>query len=363
MKNSKSHLGIIVTLSVLLIGILCLVIAQVLTANKATQLETTLFNVLQFLTSLAFAWILSRIVTESSYLESQRKFAIGAFRRIKEIERSLARTNKYVTKAIIDSKDNDEERLDTIRASLMNAQDTVKSSIADWSDIIGNEIEVANEIERLKAQQDDVDESGVDKVIGRQESQHQLAPSVSNKIAELVKDLPPELRLSIENRDDDDFTEEAKEYLAEQWKEKKGIELRAFWSPADTLKKNLDDISVGDTVFVARGITEHRDGALLVYDNNDNWIGVVLNDCFNVGCGYNDFIRVLEEFFGRPLLPRMFAGNPIAAVVTDVEQFDTELERQYFTVFIDKLPYHECAHEGMTLEHDQEQPNNPIKPM
>lgn len=355
-------MGSIVTLSVLIIGILGLVIAQVLTANTATKLETALFNVLQFLTSLAFALILSRIVTESSYLESQRKFAIGAFRRIKEIERSLARTNKFVVKARLEAENIDEGRLDTIRVSLMNAQDTVKSSIADWSDIIGNEIDVANEIQRLKELQEDVDESGVDKTPDRQSSQSHPSQSVSAKIAELSRELPPELRVAIDMKDED-FMEDATNYLAEKWKEKRGIELTAFWEPRDSLKKNIDGIAEGDTVFIARGITEHRKGALLIYDVDDNWIGVVMNECAGVGCGYGDFVNVLEKFFGRPLLPRMFDGTPIAAVVTSIKQFDTEVERQYFTLFVDRLPEHECAYEGELLEQNPGQPKNPIKPM
>ena len=73
------------------LGIFSLIAAQVEYAKEATELAIALFNALQLLLSLGFAWILSGSVSQSHFQEMQKKFAMAAFRRIKEIERALLR--------------------------------------------------------------------------------------------------------------------------------------------------------------------------------------------------------------------------------------------------------------------------------
>ena len=332
-----------ILLAVLLIGIVFLVVEQIYTANTATELETVLFNILQFIFSLVFAWMLSKIVTETQFLESQKKFAIGAFRRIKEIERSLGRTYGYVENMEVNQKEPKTTKISVIKISLMNAQDLVKSSIADWSDIIGDEISIANEIRRLQILRNEKAESETD---GRKEKTTdsiQTKKEIEKRIAELSKDLPAELQITIEESIEEDQVDKGVEFLASEWKKNKGLEFLAFWEPDDSFSKNVNEIKPGDTVFVARGFTEKRDGPLLVYDEKDEWIGVVYNLCSDIGCNYDDFISAMEEFYDRKLLPKFFAGIPLTAKVISIYEFDTEFERQHFTLFIDRIPEHPCV--------------------
>lgn len=91
MKNLKNDWPKIVVLFLLFLLCVALVLIQVGRSEIATKLESALLSGLQFLASLAFAWVLSFWVFEIGYKDKQKKFALGAFRRIKEIERNIVR--------------------------------------------------------------------------------------------------------------------------------------------------------------------------------------------------------------------------------------------------------------------------------
>lgn len=83
-------------LTIAIVSVIAIATLQINSSETATKTESTLFNVLQFIFSTVFAWLLSAFIGETQQTESQRKFAIGAFRRIKEIERAVNRTQKYL---------------------------------------------------------------------------------------------------------------------------------------------------------------------------------------------------------------------------------------------------------------------------
>lgn len=332
--RAKTHWSIYISLVILLVGVVALAVAQVFTANSATKLESSLFNILQFLFSLLFALLLSRILTEQQFFESQRKFAIGAFRRIKEIERSLTRTFTYVLKADNATRGIPLPELTGIRVGLMSTQDAVRSSIADWSDIIGDEIEVANEIERLKRSkiENDIelDYVGV--------NQATSASALEGKIAELKNELPQELRISVGD-EPEDGVEKALKFLRSEIKEHEKLNLAAFWDAKDSFNKDAAHIKVGDTVYIAYGLTKNRNASMLVYDQDGNWIAVVTNLCADIGCDYDDFFEALAKLYHQSLLPRSFGGTPLQATVTETEELDEKLKRQYFYIQIEKPKY------------------------
>ena len=352
-KTRGPYWGTYVVLIVLLLSTVGLVVVQVATANTATKVESTLFSVLQFIFSLAFAWILTKVVTEQQFVESQRKFAIGAFRRIREIERSLSRTQKYVTNAEGRMERTAGSDFAVIRAGLMNAQDAVRSSIADWADIIGDEIEVTNEIRRLKQMKAEAEDGSPETDLGRREEKEStsipIATNVEERIVRLTNELPAEMRVDLEEEEEEDGVTLAFDYFGDQWKENKALELYAFWEPGDSFKGNLDSVQVGTILFIARGMTEHRNGVLLVYDALGSWIAVVMNECAELGCDYDDFRLALERFYDRPLLPKSFGGTPLAATVVSIEDLDETLERRYFRLRVSKLPEHPCV-DDMLIE-------------
>ena len=128
------------------------IILRISTCNaETTKLETTLFSILQFLFSIGFAYVLAQIVPRDQFMKSQRRFAVAAYRRIKEIDRGvehlLSRT-RYQMKVV--SKETLRE-LEVIRAIAAGICESIKSSVADWGDVIREEIETLEKIEETRA--------------------------------------------------------------------------------------------------------------------------------------------------------------------------------------------------------------------
>lgn len=333
-QSKKTHWSTYATLATLLISCIALIFTQIFTANTATKLESTLFNIIQFSLSIAFSWILSKLITEQQFLESQKKFAIGAFRRIMEIERSLNRTQKYITTAKLSKASDLNSKLEAIDISIINAQDTVRSSIADWTDIIGDEIEVTNEVRRLKKTRSY--QSEIDSDLN-QPTNDSLEIIREEQIEKLQSSLPAEIRVSLAEEEKDPF-EAGVEHLADIWSSRKTLELNGFWEKTDSFSASPATLKTGDTITIARGMTSHRNGVLLTYDKDDNWFGVILNPCVDIHVDYDTFVSAFETFYGRELLPTTFGGTPLKATILEIYELDGTTERQHFRVDIKALP-------------------------
>jgi|DeeseametaMP0747_FD_contig_123_23512_length_7049_multi_7_in_0_out_1_5 hypothetical protein len=317
-KNDKGKLAV---LGFLLMAAIILIIVQALSANTASKLEISLISSFQFIFSIAFTWILSQVAFESSYKEKQKKFAIGAFRRIKEIERNVKRTQDYIEQSLRDENDH-KSCLKVAKSNLTNAQDTINSSIADWADIIEDEIEISLQIDRL--------ETGTEVVPYENDKSKPTNPDIE----ELSKKLPPSLRTKISVSDDSEKSvKEAVIYLRKLILEDGYLDLRGFWEPRDAFMKDLSRINVSDNVYVARGITNNRTGAILLYDDDGNSLAVVTN---RTGGKYDTFADALDAVYDRTLRPKIFGGQPVQAEVIEIEEYDPKIERQYIKVRVYK---------------------------
>lgn len=324
MIDFKKDWGKLLAFTILLILSIGLVVVQVTNSSNPTKLEVSLISALQYICSIGFTWLLSIIVFNSTYKDKQKKFAIGAFRRVKEIERNIKRTQEHIKQSLKDEEDL-KSCLSVAEFSLINAQDTINSSIADWADIIEDEIEISAQIERLETLSTDNTKS------------KSTSDSVNQEIATLSKKLPPELRheLLVE-RSKVGQIKEAVVYLGKKILDDGFIRLRCFWEPRNGLMQDLSDISVGSKVYIARGITDTRTGAILIYNEKGESLAVVTNRCNELRVPYDVFADALDEVFGRTLRPKMFGGHPVQAEVVKIEDFNPKSERQYLHVKVFK---------------------------
>jgi hypothetical protein len=121
------------------------------TQQASITAETALFSTLQFVLSIGFAWVLSRASFRREFAEGQKAFATAAYRRTREIE---AATNRLITRTSRPRPEGSPDlknELEVISAVALGIQQAVRFSIADWSDVIGEEIEKLEEIEQLFA--------------------------------------------------------------------------------------------------------------------------------------------------------------------------------------------------------------------
>ncbi|MCX6074154.1 MAG: hypothetical protein NTY39_07545 [Campylobacterales bacterium] len=327
----KGLLLIITAGAVLLLGFF-----QIYTSATATKVEGALFNVLQFIFSIIFAWFLSAFIGESQFVESQRKFAIGAFRRIKEIERSINRTQKYVS-LLEDEADNIvKAKLIAVNGGLSAMQDTVRSSIADWSDIIGDEIQITHETNKLKKIRNDNDEVN-------QHIDGSTTENITDKINALIQSLPKEIANDFESYEDT-MIEECVEDIANQWLEERQLDLYCFWDSNGMFSSDVSSVKAGDRLSLSRGMTESRMGALMLFNDDNQQVAVVTNVCTNEAT-YEDFVEAFEAFYGRKLIPKVLNGKPLTVKVIKIEEFDHQSERQHLTVQVEQEPVHPCVFE------------------
>jgi hypothetical protein len=112
-----------------------------------TQRELLLINALQFVSTIWFGWVSSQIVSEQQFQEWQKRFALSAHRRIKEIEYSRERLlTRIRAKSFKDNPITDE--LDAIQEIALSLRATARLSTADWADIIGEEIKTLGPVDK-----------------------------------------------------------------------------------------------------------------------------------------------------------------------------------------------------------------------
>jgi hypothetical protein len=314
----------------LFVGVIVLAAVQITGAENVTKTELALFNILQLIFSIGFSWIISSYFSEAGFIESQKKFAIGAFRRIKEIERSISRAQTLLN---TDQDERDGKQLhrhQPVMISLMSAQDAVNSSIADWGDIIGDEIHLTKEIIRLKALRKSADKFEKEYLdnLGKSKKEDE---DLEREINELKSRLPASLRLEEDNKER--IYEMAEYYLNEEMNTTGKIVLTGFWEENDTFSGNLSNVSVGDTLYISRGFTENRRNVLLAYDKEDKWVGVITNKFMSyhddIDIDYDSFLEFFEHCLDYAFIPKSFGGTPLPIKITEKEEIN-ENGHQYF---------------------------------
>ncbi len=328
MIDFKNSFVKILLFILLLIGSLGLIYVQIINAQMATRLELALINSMQFLLSIGFTWLLAGVVFENNQKEKQKRFAIAALRRIKEIERNIIRTYNYVCTSLR-VKDDISACLRVIQSTLLNIQDTITSSIYDWADVIEDEIKVMREIEKLENKQNNlVEETNTSQ--SDQKKNEKLIQALSKK-------LPPVLRESLNFREEKaELTNKATTYLENEITRHGHIEFDAFWESKDDFMKKPSSLKKGDNIYIAQGFTTNRRGAILVYDKSGKSMGVVTNRCSPVNVDYEIFAAAMSNIFGKKLIPKLFGGKPISAQVSKIKSFSKEYNRQYFKLIVQK---------------------------
>jgi len=306
-----------------LVAVLFLIGLQIAGAEHATKTESALFNTLQFLLSVAFSWILSRHSSESQFVESQKRFAIAAFRRIKEIERAIARAQRLISTPRSSAHRGDHYSLQPVMTSLLSAQDAVNSSIADWGDIIGDEIHITNEIERLKGLRKSADKFEREYLDNLRVSEEKVDRDILPQLDKLKDSLPPSLKVEDEKSDLEKIYNEATQTLESQFESTGAISFDGFWEPDDSFSCDLDGLKVGDTIYIARGYTTSRSNVLLAFRDQGRWLGVITNTFAELGMDYDSFVEFIGQYLDCTFVPPQFGGNLVPVTLTEIQDKDS----------------------------------------
>lgn len=326
----KSFLAVIA-----LAGAVALVVVQVVRVGQNTRTEAVLLSALQFLLSILFTWVIAEAAASEFFLERKKSVAVGAFRRIKELEQCLDRMEIYLRK----SSKAESSGLQAVQACLENAQYTVQSSIGDWSDVIGDEIRITKEIERLRGYRS--------RLIGRSKGSLEDANAqagvgvLEQKLDKLIRRLPPELQqIAVEQEEvQSDSFADCVETIAFLFERDHELILEAPCGNAGfEYRDDCTEVSEGDEMFLAHPSVS--DDVLCVYHESGKNIGTVRDHCG----GWNDkrFGQVMDVYLGKRPLPSALGGAPVRCTVSGIT--DRALDgRLYLRLSLKEPPSLRCA--------------------
>ena len=286
-------------LALLTVGTLLL---QLYLANQqTTKLETALFGVLQFVFSLGFAWILSRVEAKREFVQSQRQFAIAAYRRINEIDEGVERVIARARNQIKTAAKETINELDVIVAIATGVRSSIKSSIADWGDVIGEEIIVMNKIEQLTEKQQEPVAAEIEELplaIEPKEPDITMAETISKDdevLKKLRESLPYSLQIIAQKGISKANTLKSIIASFEVQMFKKGyMELSGFYDAE--FERDIRELKIGDKLIVAIDKTGKHNNAIIAKDIDGKTVGVIIN----VSNGsYDIFKKSLMKFMNK----------------------------------------------------------------
>jgi hypothetical protein len=322
-KKGTNNLDVII-LVLLLVATIATIILQILFSSPtSTKVETSLFSILQFIFSLAFSWVLARISLRSEFQESQKKFAISAYRRIIEINNAVNRLISRTTSHMGKVENSTDHELDVITEIGIGIRESIRSSISDWADIIGDEIETVNKIQTIREKQ------SLENLNPAAFETDENQPDENDAVVEkLISTLPKSLKISADEFRSDYMSRIHRGVITLRREEKrKGyIELRGF--SESSFDKDICNFKAGDILQVRIGDdNENRIGVLIAYDDEGNSVGVMTNKMGGIAQGYSDAADMLIRYLGKSIFR-------IEILDIDSSKEKQEDERHYFTAKI-----------------------------
>ena len=297
MKKKSGHVLDTIYLILLLIATIATISLEIVFSGpQSTKLETSLFSILQFICSLGFSWFLARLSLGDEFQRSQRQFAISAYRRIIEINNAV---NRLITRSTTNKDDFDTtHELDVINEIGIGIRESIRSSISDWADIIGNEIKAVEKIQLIREQQTIEQQMEGFPVGAKSQSQE----NESNRaIEQLLSTLPSSLKIVADDigRDYSSRREKGRKRLLREVKEKGYIEVEGFHESPD-FETDIYNFKEGDILHVRTGDDKgSRIGVIIAYDDNGSSVGVIVNKLSGIAESYSDAAHILFDYLRR----------------------------------------------------------------
>ena len=197
-KGYQNKIDWIVATVLVIIFLGCLALQVLSLSDKTTKLETVLFNILQFLLAVGFAWFSTRAIVRGEFEVSLKRFAVSAYRRISDIENIVASLKSKVAEMRAKNPERDSHDLELIEAIVHDTARIISSSRADWSDVIGEEMLALETIRRLESEKAEIKISPATSVT-KPDSDFRVK-QIDQKIDTLVSRLPAPLQYQYEAR-------------------------------------------------------------------------------------------------------------------------------------------------------------------
>ena len=297
----KRSIDVISAITLALLAIVAFVVQYAMLDDKTTQRETILFNVTQFILTVGFTWFAARAISASEYEQSLKRFAIGAYRRILDIDNILNRLKSMISRTLINrSRCENCAELQIVTAVIDDAKQMTKSSILDWSDIIGEELLKIQNIKQLEDERKYAFAENIDDEFGKNLSEKQKL--IDEKLNELLSSLPLNMRVMAEaNKRSKGLAEHAARWFHDLHKKDDGLILKV----ATGLKYgDYDKCELLDKNEKVRVIIDDKGKGDIANDRGDA-LGRVLN---NSPLDYYTFTSSLSRLYGSDDIKAEFLG-------------------------------------------------------
>jgi hypothetical protein len=292
----------------IVLGILALVafglqIATISATQIATQRETALFGALEFILTVGFAWFSTRAISRQEFERSLRRFAISAYRRVSDIESMLKQLHEDVGGMIIgESESRPRSDLKVIATAVASVKSVIHSSIADWADVIGDELRMITRIALLETEKRQLSTEAVAEVGNGPQggSVQSRAEELQEKINELRAKLPAEIQYSAPFQIGPYSADSRAEWIARTHEAEGGLKLRIEYGQLYGANGDYSELKKGSQLQIRVSKT---DSGLDLTDGAGSCYGQVLNDS---PLDYPDWKDALERCYGTLNIPVVF---------------------------------------------------------
>jgi hypothetical protein len=344
MKNKAKITNVdYIALGILGISTIVVFYLEITSPNAITQRETALFNTLEFILAVAFGWVLQRIDARRQFQENLKGFALSAYRRIIDIEKSVSRISGEIERVRISYPADKSHELDMLRIIAEGTNDTVQSSIADWSDVIGDEVQTLKQI----AEKESLLETTKASLLlqsrhGKQAENEQLHQmyddinSISKEIQELRKSLPMSLKYGVKDED----TARTRRLLIQNhffdsfYHHREIILHVQITSNKD--KSSMEKLIQESQLSVVANVTTTGKSSLNVRANGYGSIGEIKNNLSHIGIQDSEFIDALLEILNERV--ESINGNSPGEFSAKLYQLHWSLDEPYLSIIVPANP-------------------------
>ncbi|MCX5695039.1 MAG: hypothetical protein NTW18_00025 [Candidatus Omnitrophica bacterium] len=293
MKNTDngSVIDIIAAVILGLLAISCFILQINMLSSQTTQKETVLFNTLQFILTAGFGWFSTRAINRREFEINLKKFALSAFRRITDIDSITGRLRSEINNMLFKRSDSDGYcELNVISAIVEDTRQMIKSSIADWSDVIGEELKTIEKISNLEQEKEKLNIENVGLDIEKKYDKE--IKQLDKQIKELNASLPAKLIVAKESSFSSPAIEkQAVFWLRNQHNVEKGLIIQVVSGG------HYGDYEISHNLKPKEELNSRKskEGGLDVIGKNGVLIGRLLN---KTPFFYGDFVTTIEKCYG-----------------------------------------------------------------
>jgi len=265
-----------------------------------TKREESLFRALEFFIALILGWLLQKIALKEEFIRSLKDYAISAYRRISDIQKSVERFRSEIIQIRQTYPSDKIHELDVLAVLGDEMKNTVLSSSYDWADIIGDELKKLEQFQEIETEMRAIS------------SQKPVEPDsdTSRRLLELKKelnkirsDIPVLIQSSFPEQFDDFHRDEristiVVDHYLSMIKSQSAIYLITNFF-GDISEEEINLIRKGAPYMIMEDRAPFMQAALSLHNSSGEMLGEIINPFESSGVYNIDFVYTLMDLISQ----------------------------------------------------------------